>query len=86
MSDNLGGQSMTEDEWTIYDNDGGLDEIRTSGGCFLERLSKKGWLLSCIRADGSELSVWFRGKVELTEERPAPARIDAVLAAREDKP
>ena len=75
---------MTEEEWRIYDNDGELDEIRTSGGCHLERMSKKGWFLSCIRADGSEFCVWFRGKVESTEERPAPTRIDTMIAVREE--
>ena len=72
---------MTEEEWIKYDDDGGLEEVSTSGGCHLERLSKKRWFLSCIRADGSEFVVYFKGKVEMTEERPAPPRIDAMIAA-----
>ena len=50
------------------DDDGSLDEV-VAGGAHLERLSKKSWFLSMARVDGSEFCVWFRGKIEMTEER-----------------
>ena len=56
-----------------YDPDGSLDEVVTDGGTHLEHLGGKDWFLSCVRADGSEFCVWFRGKVTLTEEREPPA-------------
>lgn len=53
-----------------YNDDGELDEVVTLGGVHLERMSKRRWFLSCIRADGSEFCVWFKGEVTMTEERP----------------
>lgn len=55
-----------------YDANGHLDEVVTNGGAHLERMSKKGWFLSCMRQDGSSFAIWFRGKITLTENRPAP--------------
>ena len=55
-----------------YDDDGMLDEVVTDGGAHLERMGIKGWYLSMRRADGSELCVWFSGKVTLVEEREPP--------------
>lgn len=51
------------------DDDGMLDEVVTDGGAHLERMNKKSWFLSMQRADGSEFCVWFRGRIQATEER-----------------
>lgn len=55
-----------------YDEAGELDEVVAMGGVHLERLDTRRWFLSCIRSDGSEFCVWFKGRVTMTEERPAP--------------
>jgi len=55
-----------------HNDDGSLDEIVTDGGTHLEHLDGRQWFLNCIRADGSSFAVWFTGKIQHTEERPAP--------------
>lgn len=50
-------------------SDGALDEVVTDAGMHLERMSKKGWFLTGLRSDGTEIAIWFRGKVTLVEER-----------------
>ena len=55
-----------------YDDKGQLDEVVTDAGMHLERMSNKGWFLAGQRSDGTEIAIWFRGKVTLVEERPAP--------------
>ncbi|MBK4215102.1 hypothetical protein JJJ17_04095 [Paracoccus caeni] len=64
----------TVPERATYNDKGKLDEVFTTGSAHLERLSKKNWFLSCERADGSSLAVWFEGMITMTEERPAPDR------------
>ena len=54
-----------------YNDDGSLDEV-VAGGAHLEHMGGKGWFLAMQRADGSEFCIWFRGKITMTEERPAP--------------
>ena len=60
-----------------YDEDGYLDEVVTDAGMHLERMSDRGWFLAGQRADGSEIAIWFTGKIALVEERPAPTTGDA---------
>ena len=54
------------------DDDGSLDEVVTDGGAHLEHMGGRDWVLSCIRADGSEFAVRFTGQITMTEERDAP--------------
>lgn len=54
------------------DEDGGLDEIVTDGGCHLERMGDKTWWLDCIRKDGSSHAIWIKGRVTSEEHRDPP--------------
>ena len=55
-----------------YDDDGSLDEVVTDGGAHLEHLGGREYYLSCGRADGTSIAIWFTGKITMTEERDAP--------------
>ncbi|GHB47726.1 hypothetical protein GCM10007094_41270 [Pseudovibrio japonicus] len=58
-----------------YDDQGNLEGVVTNGGMHLERMDDNGWFLSCLREDGSELCIHFKGEIESTEERPAQQSI-----------
>lgn len=49
-----------------------LDEIVTDAGAHLERLDRNRWFLALQRSDGTEICLWFKGKVTMIEEREAP--------------
>lgn len=67
-------------ERVAYDDKGLLDEVVVEGGAHLERMdggAKRGrWFLVMRRVDGSEFCVWFTGEVTMTEQRPAPQRME----------
>lgn len=65
-----------------YDHRGRLDEVVTDGGAHLEHMGGKRWFLSMQRKDGTEFALWFTGKIDMTEERGAPARPMTGLLAR----
>jgi len=71
-------EAPAPNERLTYDDDGCLDEV-VAGTAHLERMGKKRWFLAMRRADGSEVSIWFRGTISLVEERPAPT--EATLLA-----
>lgn len=52
-----------------YDDLGRLDEVLTDAGMHLERLSDKGWYLSGLRSDGTEIVITITGRVTSVEER-----------------
>lgn len=54
-----------------YDDNGELDEVVTDGGMHLERMSDGGWFLAGHRRDGSQIVIYFTGRVNLVEEWPA---------------
>jgi hypothetical protein len=58
-----------------WNDDGSLDEVVTDGGAHLEHMGGKHWFLSCVRADGSEFAIWFKGKITMAEERDPPKGI-----------
>ena len=51
-----------------YNDDGTLDEIVTDAGVHLEDLGGNRWFLGAARSDGTEIRVWFRGKVTMIED------------------
>jgi len=57
-----------------YNPDGTLDEIVTDAGVHLEHMGGKRWFLSAARSDGTEIRVWFDGKVTMVEEDAKEAR------------
>ncbi len=52
---------MNEDRVT-YDDKGRLDEIVSTKGAHLERLSKKEWYLCFEHEDGATTALWFTSK------------------------
>ena len=56
------------DRVTFYE-DGSLDEI-VAGDAHLEHMDKNRWFLLMTREDGSQVAVWFKGKITMVEERP----------------
>ena len=57
-------------ERTTYNDDGTLDEIVVAGGAHLEHMDKNRWFLLMTRRNGSQIAVWFKGDITVTEERP----------------
>ena len=57
-----------------YNPDGTLDEIVTDAGVHLEHMGGKRWFLGAARSDGTEIRVWFDGKVTLVEDDAKEAR------------
>lgn len=51
-----------------YDDKGKLDEIVTDAGVHLEHLGGKNWFLGAMRSDGTEVRVWFTGKITMIED------------------
>ena len=51
-----------------YDDKGRLDEIVTDAGVHLEDLGGNRWFLGALRSDGTEVRVWFQGKVTMIED------------------
>jgi hypothetical protein len=57
-----------------YDDKGNLDEIVTDAGVHLEDLGGNRWFLGASRSDGTEIRVWFNGKVTMVEDDAKEAR------------
>ena len=57
-----------------YNPDGTLDEIVTDAGVHLEHMGGRRWFLGAARSDGTEIRVWFDGKVTLIEDDAKEAR------------
>lgn len=76
---------MTNERIT-YTEKGKLDEAVTNGPAHLEFLGKKRWFLSLTRSDGTELRIWFQGKITLVEELSPIDPPDAPPTIDDDSP